>query len=442
MIAGRYVLDREIGRGGMGVVWLAHDQVLGRDVAIKRIAQGAATDASTERAQREARLAATLNHPHVVSVLDLVVDGDEQWLVMEYVEGVTLTELVRRHGPLAPDDAALVFSRVADALAAAHASGIVHRDVKPSNILVGADGLVKLSDFGIARSTGDESLTQTGMLIGSPAYLAPEVATGSSASAASDVWSLGASLYLALTGTPAYESEGNVLATLHRIVNEPPPRPDDAGWLGPLLEGTMTTDPRGRWQMSQVREFLASGPAGASPDGTQELPPAVLAASRQGHRRFLPLTALLAAVLAVALVAALGWALLDNGSDGDPTSSSTGTRSSSPESSPEPPTDVATKAGIEDFVRTYLDTATTDQQASWDMLTPAFQEASGGFGRYQKGWRGRPVAEVNNIVADPENLTVTYDVTYRDAQGRRLFDDRPTLQLELQDGQYLIAGEV
>ncbi len=433
MIAGRYVLESEIGRGGMGVVWRAHDQVLGRDVAVKRIAHGAATDASTQRAQREARLAATLNHPNVVSVLDLVIEGDEQWLVMEYVEGVTLTELVRRHGALAPDDAALVLSRVADALAAAHASGIVHRDVKPSNILVGADGLVKLSDFGIARSAGDESLTQTGMLIGSPAYIAPEVATGSVASAASDVWSLGASLYLAVTGSPAYESEGNVLATLHRIVNEPPPRPESAGWLAPLLEGTMTIDPRARWQMSQVREFLASGPAGAVPDGTRELPPATGARSRGRRRMMLPLLGVLAVVVAGVLV----WAVLNSGSDRTPTTSASPPTSSPPTQSAA----AATTAGIQDFVRTYLATATTDQKASWEMLTPDFQKASGSFGRYQKGWRGRPVAEVSDIVADPQDLKVTYDVTYRDAQGRKLFDDRPTLQLEFQDGLYRIAGE-
>ncbi|MGD9958958.1 serine/threonine-protein kinase [Nocardioides sp.] len=434
MIAGRYDLQHEIGRGGMGVVWLARDELLGRSVAIKRIATGAASDPSTRRAQREARLAATLNHPHVVSVLDLVIEGDEQWLVMEYVDGVTLTELVRRHGPLSPDGAAAIFARVADALAAAHAQQIVHRDVKPSNILVGADGLVKLSDFGIARSTGDESLTQTGMLIGSPAYLAPEVATGSVATAASDVWSLGAALYLALTGSPAYESDGHVLATLHRIVNDPPPRPPQAGWLAPLLEGAMTVDPTARWPMSRVREFLATGPAGALPETTQELPAPV-----EPPRRRTPLLAL-AGTLAV-LLAALGvWALVGDGDGSDPgVNSPSGSSSSSTSATPGAR---ATAAGMQDFVRTYVATATTDQQASWQMLTPSFQDESGNFGQYQKGWRSRPVAEVSNIVADPETLTVRYDVTYRDAQGNKLFDDSPTLQLVLRDGTYLIDGEV
>ena len=179
MIAGRYTLDREIGRGGMGAVWLARDEVLGRDVAIKRIGMvpgGGSPD--LERAEREGRLAARLNHPHVVAVFDLVHEGDERWLVMEYVPGVTLGELVRRDGALTPDQAAPLLRQAADALAAAHSAGIVHRDVKPSNILVTGDGQVKLSDFGIARAEADASLTQTGLVTGSPAYLAPEVASG------------------------------------------------------------------------------------------------------------------------------------------------------------------------------------------------------------------------------------------------------------------------
>lgn len=202
----------------MGVVWRGEDQVLGREVALKRVgATHGDTTLDLARAEREARLAASLNHPHVVAVFDLVSHGDEQWLVMEYVESTTLAGLVRERGPLSPDAAAKVLSQAADALAAAHRAGIVHRDVKPSNILVTPHGQVKLSDFGIARASADATLTQTGMVTGSPAYLSPEVAMGKSATPASDVWALGATLFHALTGRPPYEVHGNLMGALYQI---------------------------------------------------------------------------------------------------------------------------------------------------------------------------------------------------------------------------------
>ena len=194
MIAGRYTLDREIGRGGMGAVWSGTDQTLGRTVALKRIgvAPGGGSP-DVRRAEREARLAARLNHPHVVAVFDLVDEADsgQQWMVMEHVDGTDLSAIVRAQGALPPDQVAPILAQVADALAAAHTAGIVHRDVKPSNILVAPDGNVKLTDFGIARMEADAALTQTGLVTGSPAYLAPEVASGQPATEASDVWSLG-----------------------------------------------------------------------------------------------------------------------------------------------------------------------------------------------------------------------------------------------------------
>ena len=219
-IAGRYTLDREVGRGGMGAVWLGTDLVLGRQVAVKRLglAPGVGTP-DLERAEREARLAARLNHPHVVAVFDLVVEGAEHWLVMEYVEGRTLSELVRQDGALPPDEAAPLLRQAAAALAAAHEAGIVHRDVKPSNMLVTAEGRVKLSDFGIARAEADASLTQTGLVTGSPSYLAPEVASGQLATAAADVWSLGATAFHALAGNPPYEVGDNLMGALYRILH-------------------------------------------------------------------------------------------------------------------------------------------------------------------------------------------------------------------------------
>jgi serine/threonine protein kinase len=448
VIAGRYHLEREIGRGGMGAVWLARDELLDRSVALKRLGRDVGVDGEAvfRRAQREARLAATLSHPHVVSVLDLVIEQDQQWLVMEYVEGMTLAELVRREGRLSPDRTAGLLRQVADALAAAHRSGIVHRDVKPSNVLVTAAGLVKLTDFGIARATGDESLTQTGMVIGSPAYLAPEVVSGQAATAASDVWSLGATCYFALTGTPAYESGGDLMATLHRIVSEDPPRPDEPGWLAPLLEGTMSIVPGDRWPMSRVQEFLSHPrspqaqaarlsrpPATSPPDGDTRLlaAPVRSAPAAERSRRALRWSGLAAAAVAVVsvLLAVLVWALPDRGQE------PSGPGSSGSSSAP------PTAAGMAAFIRTYVNTATTDQAAAWRMLTPEFQALSGSFADYRRAWQSRPEARVSRIDANPGNLTVGYDVAYFDAGGRPLFDDRVTLSLVYRNGAYLIAGE-
>ena len=265
VIAGRYTLEAEVGRGGMGAVWRGRDDVLGRTVALKRIgvAPGGITPDAV-RAEREAKLAAKLNHANVVAVFDLVdetSDGQsQQWLVMEYVEGTNLADLVRERGRLTPDEAAPILARTASALAAAHGAGIVHRDVKPSNILVTPDGQVKLSDFGIARTDADPALTQTGLVTGSPAYLSPEVASGQQATPASDVWSWGATLFHALEGRPPYEIGDNLLGALYRIVHEEPPRAEAAGWLAPVLVSTMTRDPARRWPIASAQQFLEGGP--------------------------------------------------------------------------------------------------------------------------------------------------------------------------------------
>ena len=229
----------------MGAVWLGRDEVLGRQVALKRIGLLPGADrADLARAEREARLSARLNHQHVVSVFDFVADDDSdaRWLVMEYVDGTTLAQAIRRGGPLSPDVAAPLLRQVADALAAAHAAGILHRDVKPSNILVDRSWQLKLADFGIARIESDASLTQTGLLTGSPAYLAPEVVTGGRGDQSADVWSLGATLFYVLSGRPPYDVGDNVMSTLYRIVNEDPPppargRPADAAPRGDAGQG-------------------------------------------------------------------------------------------------------------------------------------------------------------------------------------------------------------
>ena len=259
-IANRYRLVREVGRGGTGAVWLAEDTVLAREVALKRIgALPGRSEADIDRVRREAHVSARLNHEHVVVVFDLVQERDEHWLVMEYVESENLAERVDRLGALPPDEAAGLIRQAAIALAAAHAAGIVHRDVKPSNLLVTPAGTVKLSDFGIARLESDNVLTQTGLVVGSPAFLAPEVAGGAPATPASDMWSLGATVFHAVEGHPPFPSDGNLMGLMYRIVHEEPPRPEHAGWLAPLVEHLMLRDPAARWDATGVREFLDCG---------------------------------------------------------------------------------------------------------------------------------------------------------------------------------------
>ena len=478
MIAGRYELEREIGRGGMGAVWLAQDTVLGRPVAIKRIglAPGGGTP-DLDRAEREARLAARLNHTHVVHVFDLVTDDDGEWLVMEYVDGRTLSELVRADGPLSHDDAARLLGQTADALTAAHTAGIVHRDVKPSNILVAPTGEVKLSDFGIARAEADTTLTQTGLVTGSPAYLSPEVASGQAATPASDVWSLGASLYHALSGRPPYEVGDNLMGALYKIVHEEPPRLPDARWLAPVLAATMTRDPGDRWSMEQVRDFLAAGPRGATspipptdPEATRAMtpPPVVLpptspATATQApveavepepgperrRRSWLPLAAVAAVVAVVGLVA---WALLTGDPGETPTidrpraddqssrsqQENDGSTSGSPSDtgSQEQPT----ARGMERFIGNYLATAPSSPETTFEMLTPAFQRESGGFGGYSGYWGTISSADLVEVQADPENLVVDYVVAYVREDGSEVTDD-VRLQLEYRDGKYFIADE-
>lgn len=459
MIAGRYTLEREIGRGGSGTVHLAHDEVLGRTVAIKRIGILPGEHAALERAGREARLAAALNHPHVVSVFDLVEEAEVHWLVMEYVDGRTISELVRESGPLDPVVAATYLGQTADALAEAHEAEIVHRDVKPSNILV-SNGVAKLSDFGIAKSAEDASLTQTGLVTGSPAYLAPEVASGSSATPASDVWSLGATLFHAVTGRPPYDVGDNLIGALYKIVHEDPPRlPDDHPMAG-LLSAMMTREPENRWPMRKVRDDLgrlargqsstapvaaAAVTNGAEPTGTM---PTVRAAPapppEQPHRsraRYAWI-ALAAAVAVAAVVAAYVWAgrgtpeAVDEPST--PTTSSESTTSSA--STPPPLSAEDTREQMDAFITSYLATVTTDPRAAFDQLTPEFQQTSGGFKGYMSWWGKVRSATLADVSSDPSDLTVGYTVDYVFRSGAK---DTQSVRLQLQrfDDRYLIAGE-
>lgn len=459
MIAGRYTLEREIGRGGAGTVHLGRDEVLGRAVAIKRIGLMPGADTpDLRRAEREARLAASLNHPNVVAVFDLVEEDNCHWLVMEYVEGRTLAELVRAEGPLPAQRAAALLAQAADALIHAHTAGVVHRDVKPSNILVTTAGEAKLGDFGIARGASDVTLTQTGLLTGSPAYLAPEVASGATADTASDVWSLGATLFHATTGHPPYEIGGNLVGALYKIVHDDPPRLALDHPLAGLLGVTMVKDRDQRWPMDRVRDELRRVARGEAP--TAPRPGPLKPTSRGATSTPAPqeATALLSAAptgsaprdrwrqvaagLAVLAILAVGWVVFDQARqpDQDPTPPAGTSQPTDPgeESVSNDPAEI--RREMEQFISAYLGLVTSDPRTAFSHLTPEFQAESGGFDGYT-GWWGRvESARLERIDSDPEDLTVDYTVRYVMTNGRRQ-TQRVSLQLVRHDDGYLISGE-
>ena len=242
------------------MVWRAQDGVLGREVAVKEVVfpptmAEQERRAARARVLREARAAARLNHPGAVTLYDVVQDRGGTFIVMELVEGPTLAELVRTQGPLAVERVAEIGAQVASALEAAHAAGIVHRDVKPGNVMVGERGRAKLADFGIASLQGDPQLTSTGLVIGSPAYMAPEQARGEESGPAADFWALGATMFYAVEGAPPFD-RGTSIATLAAVVNDPPRAPRRAGPLTGLITALLAKDPADRPSGPKVRAWL------------------------------------------------------------------------------------------------------------------------------------------------------------------------------------------
>ncbi|HEX5906919.1 MAG TPA: protein kinase [Propionibacteriaceae bacterium] len=275
LIADRYRLLYRVGSGGMGVVWEALDERLERHVAVKQLrrqsdASTAEAELANKRAMREARLTARLQHPNAVPVFDAVEQDGQLWLIMQFVPSITLAAVLQEGGPLQPNEASQVGAQVASALAAAHAVGIVHRDVKPGNILITDDGTALISDFGIARALGDATLTTSGMVHGTPAYLAPEVARGNEANFASDVFSLGATLYGAMEGTPPFGTDENSIALLHRVASGQFPPPQHCGPLTPLILEMLSPDPDARPSMRAVADNLTRLAARARSSATVE----------------------------------------------------------------------------------------------------------------------------------------------------------------------------
>lgn len=260
VLGGRYRLERVVGKGAMGKVWAAHDEVLNRPVAIKEVDFPAGmpqseVDQILQRTMREARAVASVSDPHVVTIFDMLSLPHGPAIVMELLSARSLAEMLGQDGALSDTEAAVIGLSVAAGLLAAHSAGITHRDVKPGNVLVCDDGRIKLTDFGIARSAGEHTITATGLLLGSPAYISPEVASGRPANAQSDAWGLGALLFACVQGVPPFD-RGTPLATLTSVVQDAVPPHPDSGRLGGVIRGLLVKDPSTRMSVGLAHQAM------------------------------------------------------------------------------------------------------------------------------------------------------------------------------------------
>ncbi|MFI5802764.1 serine/threonine-protein kinase [Streptomyces sp. NPDC051561] len=349
LLAGRYRLGEVLGRGGMGTVWRAVDETLGRTVAVKELRFPTAIYEDEKRrlitrTLREAKAIARIRNSGAVTVFDVVDEDDRPWIVMELIEGKSLAEAVREDGLLTPRRAAEVGLAILDVLRAAHNQGILHRDVKPSNVLISEDGRVVLTDFGIAQVEGDPSITSTGMLVGAPSYISPERARGHKPGPAADLWSLGGLIYASVEGVPPYD-KGSAIATLTAVMTEPVDPPKHAGPLEEVIYGLLAKDPEQRLDDRGARALLidvlrqldaadAAGDVLAGADATKvvplpPVPPVVPSGSGKKPKREKPAKVLPAATAAatpaVAGAAAAGAATtaMGSGSGGGGTSPGT-----------------------------------------------------------------------------------------------------------------------
>ncbi len=273
LLSGRYRLADTIGSGGMGRVWRAHDEVLHRAVAIKELTAALYVSESDQerllhRTRAEARAAARINHSAVVTVHDVLEHDGRPWIVMELVEGHSLADAVKERGRVEPTEAARIGLWVLRALRAAHSAGVLHRDVKPGNVLLSEDGRVLLTDFGIAQIEGDTTITRTGEVVGSVDYLAPERVRGHDPGPASDLWALGATLYTAVEGRSPFRRT-SPLTTMQAVVDEEPAAPQSAGPLEPVISALLRKDPATRPDAAEAEQMLAEAAEGRRPRSAQ-----------------------------------------------------------------------------------------------------------------------------------------------------------------------------
>jgi tRNA A-37 threonylcarbamoyl transferase component Bud32 len=278
LIADRYRLAESIGRGGMGRVWRAQDEVLHRAVAVKELTAALYVSESDQavllaRTRAEARAAARISHSAVVTVHDVLEHDGRPWIVMELVEGRSLADAVKEEGRIEPTEAARIGLWVLRALRAAHTAGVLHRDVKPGNVLLGREGRVLLTDFGIAQIEGDSTITRTGEVVGSVDYLAPERVRGHDPGPASDLWALGATLYNAVEGRSPFRRTSPI-STMQAVVEEEAPEPVHAGALAPVIAALLRKDPASRPGAAEAERMLTAAAEGRLPDVTQPYVPA------------------------------------------------------------------------------------------------------------------------------------------------------------------------
>jgi eukaryotic-like serine/threonine-protein kinase len=492
LVADRYRLDQPIGAGAMGVVWRAHDVRLDRTVALKELLmQPGLAEAEAEtaraRAMREGRIAARLQHPHAISVYDVALDGGSTdtgdrvvpWLVMEYLPSRSLATVLAEQGTLPPHEAARVGRQVAAALAAAHKAGIVHRDVKPGNILLGRNGTVKITDFGISRASWDATVTRTGVLAGTPAYFPPEVARGELPGPAGDVFSLGSTLYAAVEGEPPFGLDENTLALLRTVAEGRVRPPQQAGPLSAVLMQLLADDPLRRPSMSDAAAALGAveSLAAAAPNTPGAIPPRqprtatptpaptalnltsgwppeaagrdVPAPNRTLRRR--PAVLLAAAGCLVLLVAVLTVTWVSDGRNQPAVATSAAPPAPGANGAPSAPASPAQpqSAQLEQAVRTYYDLLPEDTDAAWQYLGAAERAKARGFAGYDQFWsqidqisiRGLTVTGdtvLVNLQFEPENRRPTFE-RYRLIMGPAP-DGRVLIESAFRLGTFTLAG--
>ncbi len=485
LVAGRYRLEQRVATGAMGAVWRAHDERLNRTVALKEllIAPGVTdveAQTATDRAMREGRIAARLQHPHAICVYDVALDtgtgaGSQlvPWLVMEYLPSRSLAAVLAEYGTLAPDEAARIGQQVAAALTAAHEAGIVHRDVKPGNVLLGADGTAKITDFGISRASWDATVTSTGVLAGTPAYFAPEVARGEAPGPASDVFSLGSTLYATVEGVPPFGVDDNTLAML-RTVAEGRVRPaQQAGPLSALLMQLLADDPAARPTMAHAVAALGavanhSEPRPATSKPPRSHPTAALhstmltavdlpaspprgttalrrpaahnvAWSRRPAMVFAAAGCLvvLAVVLGVASQAPVPTAGRSQLALATPATPPVPDTHALPKPATPPPPAQAQPAQLEQTVRTYYGLLPQDTTVAWQYLGTA--ERAQGFGHYSEFWNGINRLSIRGPVAVQGN-TVLVNLVFEPTNRNRTLERYRLTMGSSPDGRVLIQS--